>query len=75
MTEVKVVTRGGEETMNLQPEETRMYYEIQGIARMIKEKDFKECHRRLDVMLNVIETLEKTRKAAGIFFTGEKEMA
>ena len=75
LTEVKVVTRDGEETMNYHSEETRMYYEVQGIARIIREKDYEECYRRLDVMLDVIETLEKTRKAAGIYFTGENEMA
>lgn len=74
LTEVKVVTRDDEETMNYHSEGTRMYYEVQGIARIIQEKDYEECYRRLDVMLDVIETLEKTRKAAGIYFTGENEM-
>ena len=73
LTEVKVVTREGEETINLQSDATRMEYEVRGIAGIVREKDYEECHRRLDVMLDVIETLEKTRKAAGIFFAGENE--
>ena len=72
LTEVRVVTREGEETVNHHSDATRMHYEAQGIAKIVREKDYEECYRRLDVMLDVIETLEKTRKAAGIFFTGEE---
>ena len=67
-----MVTREGEETVNHHSDATRMHYEAQGIAKIVREKDYEECYRRLDVMLDVIETLEKTRKAAGIFFTGEE---
>lgn len=71
LTEVKIMTKAGEETVNLQPEPSRWLYEVRGIADIVHRDDHKDCYHRLDVMLDVIGTLEKTRKAAGIYFTGE----
>lgn len=71
LTEVKVVTKEGEETINLQTEEHRMTYEVRGIAAIVRDGDYEECYRRLDVTLDVMDTLEKARKAAGIYFAGE----
>ena len=69
--ELKVVTRDGEETINLQDGRPRMNYEVEGIVRIMAEADYGERDRRLAVMLDVIETLECSRKAAGIYFAGE----
>lgn len=71
LTEIKIVTKAGEETVNLQPEPSRWLYEVRGIADIVHRDNREDCYHRLDVMLDVIGTLEKTRKAAGIYFTGE----
>lgn len=71
--EVKVVTKEGEETINLQSDIPRLYYEVQGIVKIVSETDYTECSRRLAVMLDVIDTLERSRKAAGICFTGDDD--
>lgn len=72
LTEIKVVTREGEKTVNLQEPVSRWLLEVQELTRIILAQDYEECYRRLDVTLDVMEVLEKTRKAAGIYFTGEQ---
>ena len=73
LSEVKVVTREGEEIINLQEPISRMLYEVQGIQKIVQSGDYEECYRRLDVTMDVMEVLERTRKEAGIYFTGEIE--
>lgn len=68
LTEVKVVTRDGEEVINLQEPISRWLYEVRQIAKIVRERDHAECCRRLDVTLDVMEVLENARKAAGIRF-------
>lgn len=70
--ELKVVTKQEERIVNLQEPVSRFIYEVKEITRIIEEKDYEECYRRLDVALDVIETLEKARKAAGIYFSDEQ---
>ena len=69
--EVRVVTKSGEETFNAQPNPDRWSYEVEEVTRRILEEDYETFYERLDTMLAVIETLESTRKAAGIFFPGD----
>lgn len=71
LTEIKLVTNASEETVNLQSGPSRWLYEVRGITNIVQRDDYEDCYHRLDVMLDVIETLEQTRKAAGIYFTGE----
>jgi len=71
LTEVHIVTREGEEVINRQEPISRWLYEVRGIAEIVQNGDYEECYRRLNVTLDVMEVLEKTRKAAGIYFTGE----
>lgn len=71
LTEVKIVTKDAEETINLQAEPSRWLYEVRGITDIVHRGDYNDCYHRLDVMLDVIGTLEQTRKTAGIYFTGE----
>ena len=59
LTEVKVVTGQGEETINLQERGPRWRYEVREIARIVNSRDYEECYRRLDVTLDVMETLER----------------
>lgn len=69
--ELKVVTKQGEKTINLQQPVPRFIYEVKEITRIIAQKDYSECHARMDVALDVIATLENARKSAGIYFSDE----
>ena len=71
LTEIKVVTRDGEEVINLQEPVSRWLYEVQEIAKIVQAGDYEACYRRLNVTMDVMEVLENTRKAAGIYFAGE----
>lgn len=65
---VTVVTREGEQTIDLQEPVSRWLYEVRGIVDIVKRRDFEECRRRLNVTLEVMEVLEQVRKEAGIIF-------
>ena len=69
--EVRVVTKTSDETFNENGDMERRFYEVQEIARIVQEEDYESIYNRLDIMLDVIETLEKVRKEAGIMFPGE----
>lgn len=71
LTEVRLVTKAGEEVFNEQPEPDRWFYEVQAVTKLLLEENYGEVYRRLDVMLDVIDTLEKARKKAGICFPGD----
>lgn len=71
LTEIRLVTREGEETINLQEPVSRWLYEVQEITKIVHANDFRECHRRLETTLEVMEVLENVRKKAGIYFTEE----
>lgn len=68
LTEIKVVTRQMEECINLQEKIPRWQYEIQEIVKIVQNRDYEECYRRLEVTADVVETLEEARKSAGIYF-------
>ena len=57
---------------NLQDHPDRWLYEVRAIARMVAEDDYEDCCRRQEVMLDVVDTIESSRKAAGIYFSDEK---
>lgn len=69
--EIHVVTKAGEEVFNEQDNPDRWYYEVTDVAQRLLRDDYDTIYSRLDTMLTVIETLENTRKAAGIFFPGD----
>ena len=71
ITEVRLIVGDKEQCLNDQQEESRLYYEVAEITRMIQEEAYEECYGFLDTTLDVIEILEKSRKAAGIYFSGE----
>lgn len=73
-TEVKVVTKQGETVFNEQPNPDRWFYEVQKLTKLLLDDDFDEIYRRLDIMVDVIETLETARKKAGILFPGDSEL-
>lgn len=72
--EIKVVTRESEEIINLQEEIPRWLYEIRGIVEIVKNRDYKECYRRLEITKDVMEVLERARKSAGIYFEDEETL-
>lgn len=70
LTEVKVVTRQGEQIYNEQPDPDRWFYEVQAVTKLLLEENRQELGRRLEIMLQVIGTLEQARLDAGIRFPG-----
>lgn len=68
---VRVVTKTSDETYNVQDNPDRWFYEVQNVAKLVLADDYDAIYRRLDTMILVIETLEASRKAAGIFFPGD----
>ena len=69
--EVRVVTKTTEETFNAQPDPDRWFYEVQKVTELVLADDYEAIYARLDTMLGVIETMEASRKAAGIRFPGD----
>lgn len=68
LTEITLVTQEGETVINRQEPVSRWLYEVRELVKIVRAGDLAECYRRLDVMLDVIEILEKARKDAGILF-------
>lgn len=69
--EVQVVTGTGAETFNEQPHPDRLFYEVQNMTKLILAEDHDTFRERLKVSLDVVATLEASRKKAGILFPGE----
>lgn len=69
--EVRVVTKTSDETFNAQPNPDRWFYEVQKVTELVLAENHADFQARLDTMLAVIETIEESRKAAGIFFPGD----
>ena len=69
-----MVTRQSEEIINLQEDIPRWLYEIRGIVKIVKNRDYEECYRRLEITKNVMEVLERARKSAGIYFEDEETL-
>ncbi len=69
--EVRVVTKTSDEIFNDQPNSDRWFYEVQNLTKLVLADDYDAIYERLDVMLDVVATLESSRKKAGIFFPGD----
>lgn len=69
--QVKVVTKTSEEIINEQKNPDRLFYEVTNLTRLVLAGDHNAIYRRLDTMLDVIETIETARKKAGILFPGD----
>ena len=72
LSEIKLVTRSGEEVYNEQPNPDRWFYEVEAVTKLLLKEDYAEADRRLDTMLAVIGTMERARLAAGIRFPGDE---
>lgn len=70
---VRLVTGAGEETFNLQPDPDCWSYEVQKVTSLLLAEDYETVYGGLDVMLDVIDTVERGRKSAGIVFPWEEE--
>lgn len=68
---VRVVTKDGDVTYNDQPDPDRWYYEVQEVTRLVLADDRQAFRDRLETMLQVIGTIETSRRKAGIFFPGD----
>lgn len=68
---IKVVTRDGEAQHNEQPEESRWYYEVQELTRLVLAGDYAAIYDRLDLTIEVVRIMEKARKEVGILFPGD----
>ena len=66
------MTKTSDETFNRQFEENRWLYEVQEVTKVLLNEDHDFIEQGLDVMENVVEVIEGTRKAAGIFFPGDE---
>jgi scyllo-inositol 2-dehydrogenase (NADP+) len=70
--QVRVTTNEYEKFFNEQEGHNQWYFEIQGITKLVAEKNYDECLRRLDRTLEVMEVIEKARREAGIFFDADR---
>ena len=68
---VRVVTKTSDETFDDQPNPDRWFYEVQILTKLVLADDYDAIYERLDVMLDVVDTLESSRKKAGILFPGD----
>lgn len=68
---IRVVTKNSDETFNEQPDPDRWSYEVRKITELVRKDDYDTIYSKLDVMLDVIETIENVRKDAGILFPGD----
>lgn len=70
--EIEVVTKEGKEVFNEQPNPDRWFYEIDNFTKIIREGNTAKIEEGLNIMLDTIEVIETSRKAAGILFSDEK---
>ena len=68
---VRTVTKTGDDTYNAQPDPDRWFYEIQKLTEILLNDDYAAVYDKLELTLATVETIESTRKAAGILFPGD----
>ena len=68
---VRVVTNHCEETLNMQEDSKRLYYEVQNITKAFLSEDYEGIYKKLETTVAVIEVIEGARKQAGILFPGD----
>ena len=68
LTDIRVVTRAGEEVFNDQPDPDRWCWEVREIVRMVRENDRAAADRHLETMVQVVEALAQARRSAGMDF-------
>ncbi len=71
LTEVRLCTKEGETSCNMQDDPDRWLYAVRGMTALLLKEDAEEIRRELEVTANVVEVLENMRREAGILFAGE----
>lgn len=71
VSEVEAVTKTSKETINLQDNPDRWYYEVQKLTQLMLEGDYDAVYRSLDITLDAVGIIENARKEAGIIFPGD----
>lgn len=71
LSSVRIVTKDSDETVNLQPNPDRWFYEIQNLTGLMLSEDLESLYARLDAMVHAIEVVEDARLRAGIRFPGD----
>lgn len=70
---VRIVTKTSDETINLQPNPDRWFYEVQKLTALMHAGDMQAFIRRQDATLAIVETMERARTDAGLFFPGDTQ--
>ncbi|MBR2672872.1 MAG: Gfo/Idh/MocA family oxidoreductase [Oscillospiraceae bacterium] len=65
---VRTVLKDSDETVTLQEDPDRLFYEVRGIVDLISSGDLERAEQRLEATLMAVKTVEATRTEAGIFF-------
>lgn len=68
ITDVRVVTKTSDETFSKQDSSAPWFYVIQNFTKLVLSGNRSAFSQRLETTLSVIEALETSRKAAGIFY-------
>lgn len=75
-TNVRVVTRDSDETFNEMTHphriSNRWYYEMKVVTQMLLNDEKQAFRDRLPATLATVEIMEETRKAAGLYFDGDR---
>ena len=69
--ELCVTTKESEESINLQSDPDRWYYEVQALTKLFLSEDYDAVYARLGTTLETVRVIEEARKAAGILFPGD----
>lgn len=70
--EIRTVTRDGEEVFNEQGETDRRFFEVQNVTKLILSEDRQALWDRLALTEKAIRVLEEARTKAGLFFPGDQ---
>ena len=73
LAEMTLVTKTDTQTINLQPDPDRWYYEVQELTRLLLNDDYDAIYSRLETTVNVTAVIEQARKDAGILFPGDED--
>lgn len=71
LAKIRIVTGDKDETLDLQPNPDRWYYEIQVLTPLLLAGDKSVFEKRRSITMMQTELIEKTRKATGILFPGD----
>ena len=73
LAEMTLVTKTDTQTINLQPDPDRWYYEVQELTRLLLNDDYDAIYSRLETTVNVTAVIEQARKDAGLLFPGDED--